>query len=388
MMMPHLAIYTDDPDKGGVAQYNHTLALALARRGWRVSLVQTRSTSPHVAEREAAGIRHWWIDYDTQRDFARTIVDASHGEAAFTHLSPDLVLFSDCCPVSNIAAKHTAIQRRLPFVTVVNFAAAYLADRFKSCLPVTAAQYAAASEVIAVSTENLQLLRTRFGLNARKGRVIFYGIPDSFFADPVPADRARMRSELGLAANAFVSLTAARLAEVKLHVLQVQAMALLARSGGPMPVCVWIGEGELRPQLEQMVAGLGIAKQFRLVGKQSPVWPWLDMADVFTLTSSSEGMPIAIMEAMARGLPVAATAVSGIPEELGGEGALLPSPDRDPSATARQLAAVWRKWMADPKGRIDAGIRCRRRAAEQFRESDMVARTAAVLAHALPRPAA
>ena len=181
-MSRHLVIYTDDPDRGGVAQYNHCLALGLIAAGYRVSIVQTASEGWRVREQRAVGIGHRWIGYDTGREFQRTLVETADAERAFLELKPDLVIFSDCCPVSNIAARHVAVKSGIPFVVVVNFVAAYLAERFKKCLPVLAGQYAKAREVIAVSTENKELLHRLFGLPESKGSVIFYGVPDVFFS--------------------------------------------------------------------------------------------------------------------------------------------------------------------------------------------------------------
>jgi glycosyltransferase involved in cell wall biosynthesis len=383
-MSAHIAIYTDDPDKGGVAQYNDRLATALAAAGYRITLIQTRTSVAQAAAREAAGIGHRWIAYDTQKDFPRTIADTADAEAAFAELRPDVILFSDCCPVSNIAGKQVAIRRGIPFVTVVNFVAPYLAERFQACLRVTAQQMASAREVVAVSTENLGLLRRLFGLPADRGRVIFYGVSEKFFGPRDEKVRSQVREKLKIAPGTMVSLTAARLSGVKLHALQIHAMDLLQaqRAAGNI-VSVWIGEGELRAQLEAEIARRGLQDRFILVGQQQEVLPWYDAADVFTLTSQSEGMPIAIMEAMARGLPVVATAVSGIPEQLEGVGALLASPEKNAALAIKQLAETWRIWSNDPAKRREAGRQCRARAERLFRLETMVEQTREALDCAL-----
>ncbi len=382
----HLSIYTDDPDKGGVAHYNHALAMALVREGVRVSIVQARSSAATVAEREALGIAHRWIDYDTQKEFGRTLVEGRPAEEAWAELRPDVVLFSDCCPVSNLAAKQVAMKRGVPFAAIVHFVAPYLATRFQPVLGAAVRQWAAAHEVIAVSTENLQLLRKLFGLPAGKGRVVFNGIADRFFAARAPAERTERRARLRVADGTLLSLTSARMNAVKLHTIQVHAMRLLAAQKGlPRVECVWLGEGELRPQLEQEIAQHGLQDRFHLVGQQSDVRPWLEAADCFTLTSQSEGMPLAISEAMARELPVAATAVSGIPEQLADTGALLPSPEKDAAGAVKQLAATWAKWARDPAGRRSLGGRARTRAETVFREASMVRATRAVLEAAVSR---
>jgi glycosyltransferase involved in cell wall biosynthesis len=380
----HVAIYTDDPDKGGVANYNHQIALGLREAGVRVSIVQSASQSPATQRQAEAGVAHEWIGYDTGVDFVRTISDVADAERAFERLRPDVVLFSDCCPVSNIAAKHVAFRLGLPVVIVVHFVAPYLAERFAQCLPVVGRQYAQANAVVAVSTDNLTLLRQLFGLAANHGRVIFNGVPSSYFG-PRDAERgAALRREHRIPDDAVVSLTTARLTEVKGHAFQLHAVELLrAQQPKSRLVCVWAGDGELRPALQAEVTKRGLTDRIFLVGQQSNVSAWLDAADIFTLTSLIEGMPISIMEAMARGLPVVATAISGIPEELGRTGALLPNPQKHAANAVKQLADVWATWgrSADLRKRVgDAG---RRRAEECFQAATMLAQVKDQLERAL-----
>jgi glycosyltransferase involved in cell wall biosynthesis len=364
----HILIYTDDPDKGGVAQYNHVLSLGLVEAGHRVSIVQTESAGWRVQEQRRRGIRHHWISYDTARDFSRTITDTSDAEKTFTTLKPDLLVFSDCCPVSNIAARHVAIRMGVPYVIVVNFAAEYLAKRFQNCLPVLAGQYAKAREVIAVSTENKQLLHRSFGLPANKGRVVFYGVPPIFFEPMNDEHRLRLRRLHGIPDNAVVTLTAARLTLIKGHVFQLHAMELVRRHQPDTPlVSVWLGDGELRAALEAEIAKMNLRGRFVLAGNQDDVAAWYDAADFFTLTSSSEGMPISIMEAMAKSLPVVATGVSGVPEEIQGAGVLLPDPEKDPQGVVQQLAETWMQWTCDRSQREKRAKLSRARATEYFK---------------------
>lgn len=369
----HVTIYSDDPDKGGVANYNHQIALGLVRAGCRVSLVQTQSQSVATQQQAAAGVTHEWIGYDTGVDFVRTITDVADAERAFDRLKPDVVLFSDCCPVSNLAAKQVALGRGLPIFVVVHFVALYLAERFAKCLPLLTQQYARAQEVVAVSSDNLGLLRQRFGLGANKGRVIFNGVAESFFAARDTARGLALRRQHGIPEDAVVSLTTARLTEVKGHVLQLHALeALRAQQPKTRIVCVWAGGGELREALAADIAKRKLQDRVILVGQQSDVSAWLDVADIFTLTSLMEGMPISIMEAMAHALPVVATSISGIPEELGRTGALLPDPQKQASGTVLQLARVWGEWAKSSDLRRRVGEAAQRRAAECFKAETML----------------
>lgn len=378
-------IYTDDPEMGGVAQYNHNLLLALLRAGYGVSCVQTRSDSPLVREQQALGVRHHWLDYDTGKEFARTVTDGADAERIFRAERPDLIVFSDCCPVSNLAARQVALARGLPYVVVVGFVGAYLAKNFAARLPALAAQYAAARAVVAVSQENLALLHSHFGLGAGRGEVIHYGRPERYFAPRDPATRARLRAELGLPEDAVVCFTAARLTAIKGFGHQLKAAQQLRAAGQGRRICfVWAGEGEQRAELEREIAKHGLGGDIKLLGQRWDVADWHDAADIFVLPSHLEGMPLAIMEAMAKGLPVIATAVSGIPEELGDTGQLLPDPGADPAGVVHGLVATIAAWAADPALRAEVGRRGRERAIELFREERMVSRSLALLQRHLP----
>jgi glycosyltransferase involved in cell wall biosynthesis len=90
-------------------------------------------------------------------------------------------------------------------------------------------------------------------------------------------------------------------------------------------------------------------------------------------------MPLAIMEAMAKGLPVVATAVSGIPEELGTTGQLLPPAGQNPAALIDQLVQTLTSWTADPQLRRAVGEAGRLRADRMFRESRMIEATVCLI---------
>lgn len=383
----HVLLYTDDPQHGGVAQYNHPILLALQRAGHRVTCVQTTSDSPLVREQRAAGVRHVWLDYDTGKDFARTVQDRSHAERIFQAEQPDLIVFSDCSPVSNLAAREVARTMGIPYVVVVGFVGEYLAQNFSAQLPVLRAQYDAARAVVAVSQENLALLRRRFGLAADRGEVVHYGRPARFFTPRDGAARARLRAELNLPADAVVCFTAARLAAVKGFNFQLAAIKQLQNhAAGKMLHFVWAGEGDERAAIEQEIARHGLGDRVRLLGHRWDVADWYEAADIYVMPSVLEGMPLAIMEAMAKGLPVIATAVSGIPEELGETGKLLPNPATDPAGVVRGLIATLVVWAANPVERARQGRLAHERAVKLFREETMVERTLAVIDRALGGP--
>jgi glycosyltransferase involved in cell wall biosynthesis len=122
------------------------------------------------------------------------------------------------------------------------------------------------------------------------------------------------------------------------------------------------GDGPERAALATEVARLGLDRVVELLGTRSDVDDLLAAADLFVLSSDSEGLPMSVLEAMAAGLPVVASAVGGVPElVLDGEtGALVPP--RDSAA----LAGAIRRIVADPALRDRLGEAGRRRVEREF----------------------
>jgi colanic acid/amylovoran biosynthesis glycosyltransferase len=119
----------------------------------------------------------------------------------------------------------------------------------------------------------------------------------------------------GRKANPFVLLAVGRLHAVKDHAFLVRACQILKHRGMRF-LCLIAGEGVERAELEKLIAELGLLGEVRLLGHLSR--DQLDAsyaaADLVVLTSRSEGIPLGLMEAMARGKLVLAPAITGIPE--------------------------------------------------------------------------
>lgn len=380
----HVLLITDDPDAGGVAHYNHVILCALARQGFRVSCLQSPADNPMIAEQRQLGVIHYWFEYHTGREFARTLTDAGDVLRFCQTERPDMVIFSDCCPVSNLAARQAVLSLRIPYIVVVGFVGAYLARNFAGQLPDLERQYRAAHAVVAVSQENLDLLHAHFRLPRESGQVIHYGRPPRFFAPRDEAIRARLRSELGIDDEAIICFTAARLATVKGFDLQLKAIEHLEKDPTAQRLhFVWAGDGDQRPALEAEIARRKLGARVHVLGHRWDVGEWFNAADIFLLPSRIEGMPLAIMEAMAKGVPVIATAVSGTPEELGDTGRLLADPNVDAARTVAELIVALREWGQDPALRERLGRAGRQRAEAMFREELMIQRTTSVIQSAV-----
>lgn len=154
----------------------------------------------------------------------------------------------------------------------------------------------------------------------------------------------------------FTLISVGRLHRVKDYPSLLRALALAA---GELPALrLWIvGDGPDRPLLESLVASLGIAGCVEFLGMRRDVGQWLAQADAFVLASVSEGLPVALLEAFAAGLPAIVTDAGGMPEVVRCCGAGTVVPASQPEALAGAILALAR----DPK-RLDAlretALRC------------------------------
>ena len=103
-----------------------------------------------------------------------------------------------------------------------------------------------------------------------------------------------------------------------------------------------VGDGSLRKQAEAHAGSLGLGARVHFLGVRPDIDALLPECDLFALASDWEGMPMAIIEAMAAGLPVAATAVGGVPELVAHQATGLLVPPGDTPALADALALLAR----------------------------------------------
>jgi glycosyltransferase involved in cell wall biosynthesis len=149
------------------------------------------------------------------------------------------------------------------------------------------------------------------------------------------AARSRARHRLGLLDDVKVIGTTARLARQKGPLDMVDAIAALKRDDVRM---VWVGDGELRPEVERRIAERGLGDRFLLLGDRDDVPDLLPAFDILAMSSLWEGLPCSVVEAMTCGIPVVATAVNSVPEVvIPGRTGLLARP-QDAASLSRALA--------------------------------------------------
>lgn len=170
--------------------------------------------------------------------------------------------------------------------------------------------------------------------------VLIHGI-DPNEVRPNATVRQRVRSELVVADDEVLSLTVANLRRNKDYPNLLRA-ARRAIDENPHLRFASVGQGPLIDEVAALHAELGLGDRFLLLGFRRDVHDLMAAADIFTLASAHEGLPVAVMEAFANRLPVVATTVGGLPQQVteGLNGLLVPP--GDPEGLAEALVRLAR----------------------------------------------
>ena len=370
-----ILLYTDCVGIYGAGQWNHVILMSFLDRGYGVSCAQYESNDPLFQERQKLGILHHWLQTNNLTTlYLNELNNWAEPHELFQKVRPDLILFAQGGPLSNLTATEVARDMGIPYINVIHAVtegwaiklADYL-DRFENAT-------AHAQSVVTVSQENLKVLHQNFRLDRNRGQVIYNGRPDRYF-QPTPMNRRQqLRREWGIPDDGIVCITTARFDPCKGYQYQVMAMQKLQQDGNALDrlYFVWVGTGTVDDRIKRMVRELDVMNRVRFLGERSDIPDLLGAADIFILPSQYEGMPLSIMEAMAKGLPVIASAVSGIPEELGETGILLPDPKVNSQATIDALAETLQAWVQQPEQLPQVGQACKVRAIALFQEEIMM----------------
>ena len=159
-------------------------------------------------------------------------------------------------------------------------------------------------------------------------------------------ERSRCRRHLGLPADKTILLYVGNMEPVKGTEIAIEAFRHLCRKRDDL-MFVLVGDGTLRPGLEQAVEHAGLSGRVRFEGRKPNVEValYLNAADVLVVPSRNEGRPAAIMESLACGTSVVATRVGGIPELISDESlGVLVEPENPEALADGVLRALDRDW--------------------------------------------
>lgn len=319
---------------GGAETLLLDLLDAAAARGWRAHVAYF-TPGPLAPEVAARGVQATRLSAAGLRD-PRAVLCAA---ALVRRLRPDVVhthlVKSDL--VGQLGAAIAGAPRRILTLHNVN-----PWRRWRPLSWIWRALTAGAHARVAVSEQVADHVAACGGADRGSLSVVDNGVDMRRF-DPdaaVPLDRAAW----GFGPNDVVIAVIGRLTAQKDHATFLAAAAALA-PGAPRARFLIVGEGELRGAIEAQAAALGLGPdRLRLAGALRDMPALLAAVDVVAFSSAWEGLPMALLEAMAMARPVAATAVGGIPGVVrdGVEGLLVP-----PGAP-EALAGALERLAADP----------------------------------------
>lgn len=222
-----------------------------------------------------------------------------------------------------------------------------------------------AAALIAVSPQVWADIRKYDGVPPEKLHLLPNGVDLKALDIPVSREEARAR----LKVDGFVVGAVGRLEEEKGHAYLLEALHLLSEEL-PEATLLLAGEGRRGEALRRQAADLGLEGRVQFLGWRRDVPLILKALDLYVQPSLWEGLSLALLQAMAAGLPVVATQVSGFEQVItsGVNGILVPPRD------AAALAAAIQELYHDPATRIRLGEAARRTARENYSQETMLQR--------------
>jgi glycosyltransferase involved in cell wall biosynthesis len=335
-----VAVVLDTLQPGGKERVVATLARQLRQGGLAVTVIALHGENGLSTDLAAAD-----VDVQLIRSAKRWDLGAIGRLAAVLRaVNPDVINVHDRFSLPYVVAARW-LNRRVPIVLSCH---GLLLSSKRPTWPQRLAARAI-DAVTAVSVDAAQRYARFFGLT--RG---FELTPNG--VDPVTVDpqaRPRLRAELGVDDRTCVLLAVGAIKPEKGYQDLVAACRAL-RQQVDMPFLLAIAGNHADPaeleRLEAAIIGAGLADCVRLLGHRDDVPDLCAAADTFVMPSRSEGLPLALLEAMSASLPVVATAVGGTPSVLGADAGRLVPPN-DPQALAEALSEV----MGDPARQAELG---------------------------------
>ncbi|HEY3311089.1 MAG TPA: glycosyltransferase [Anaerolineales bacterium] len=362
MTRAHILHLIDGLNVGGAEVLLRDLTTGLVQRGYRVS-VGYSTPGPLEAELSERGIPLTRLPRNFRIDPGLLI-----GMLRLMHSDPPQVVHTHLFK----SDFHGRLAARMAGVPVV-VSTLHNSDGWAKRWPLGAIYGQTArftDKLIAVSEDVRQFHIDRTGLPPAKVVVIENGVDVKKFSG-MQAARQKVRSEFGIAEGAPLFGIIARLKPQKDHVTFLKAAGALLRQH-PSARFLVVGDGPLMGELEKLSRELGLFPALIFAGLRHDIPAVLAALDVLVFSSQWEGLPVTLLEGMAAGKPVAATAVDGI-RGVAQEGvtALLVPPG-DPAA----LAAACGKLAADSHLRDSLGAAGLERVSALYSLDVMVDRTA------------
>ena len=300
------------PDFGlaGAEIMCENLTLELIKAGHDVTVVSMYDYHSAITERlENAGIKVIYLNKELGLDFSMI----PKMKKVFKEIKPDVIHSHRNCPQYAVpAAIMAGVKHRVHTVHNVadkeNGKLARIANKFffKHCHMIP----------VALSERIRDTIVKEYQIGEKEIPVIFNGIDLS---------KSVIKNDYSINGN-FKILHIGRFSEQKNHIGLLKAFKLFHNKHSDSELWL-IGDGEKKLEIEKYVNENDLASSVKFLGLQNSVYGFLHDADIFTLPSNYEGIPMTLIEAMGTGLPIVATAVGGVPDMLDENSAILTAND-------------------------------------------------------------
>jgi len=339
-----LLIIIPSTQRGGVEEYSFKIATAAVQRQWEVNVAfpQTEGTKSLVNDLTEVGITYYPLNiaeieipgfleisqkYQALIPIIKQLIipRLKFGLRKIPHfiktlcllikLKPNVVMISLPWTDYGLGSILACSYLKIPTVVVFQLVPYPLAlSQIKLTLYKWARQRK--QKWIGVSLSNCQSISESFQIPREEVSCIYNG--SEFKAElsgNISQLRCQIRQELGLSEQTKIALTVARLSSQKGHDYLIPAIPHLIKEFPDLRF-VWVGDGEKKEYLLNLIKKYGVIEQVMFLGYRSDIPRLLQAVDLFLFPTYYEGQPFALLEAMAYGLPVIATATNGIPEVI------------------------------------------------------------------------
>jgi glycosyltransferase involved in cell wall biosynthesis len=359
-----VALLVTDLERGGTPLRLARLARGLQQAGVEVSVGCLAPPGPVGRELETASISTFACEARSARDLLALRRLACH----LRRVRPDLLHAT--LTHANVAARLVGRRLRIPVLT--STATIEVERRWHLVAERCTAGMDAGHLV------NSQALADHVASTFRVPRERIHVVPPSVNALPRRIDREQARALLDLPRDAFIVLWMGRLDPVKRLDVAIRCAEILTDIGYRLLLA---GDGPARPHIEQLVRRSSARERIRLLGWRNDLALVLSGADVFLFPSRTEGMPNAVLQAMAFGLPVIGSDIPALRELSGATERVLLIKGDDPA----EYAAALRRLHDDERLRQELGRRAADWAGTHLDPAETIRATIAVYKRVLER---
>jgi glycosyltransferase involved in cell wall biosynthesis len=319
-----LLIASSSSDRGGVEEYALTIASAAVREGWEVyaAFSQSKETASLIQDFSKNGVHYYPLKlYPTNAGLLErsnhALLRLTQAISLLSQIKPDAVMVNLASPVQCLDIIIACGLFKIPTIVVFHS----IAFRFSfSSYKLKLYDWARAKnqQWIAVSENNRKLVCESFQVPPEQMLCIYNGVKlPSTSVNWSDADitqlRHEVRQEFGLPGNSRLALTVGRLDLEKGYGDLIPIIPQIVKEF-PEVRFIWVGDGEQREYLTKKVLEYGVGDRILFLGYRRDVPRLLKSADLFVFPTHYEGLPFALLEAMAYNLPVVTSDADAIVE--------------------------------------------------------------------------